>query len=276
MSMDRARTPDISPVQGFAVEDMPSIDAVTGRANQAPDLTGDQFERSLAQGLGEDPIPTVVHSPALAMDDENETPERNVRPRSMATPLPRSNGLARTAATSNTRVEPPTVDDATRALGIGWTKIEGTPDELGSARGAARFINNHFPMTNPQIVAENNNRELQLVNADGGFYLFDDTATQGQLVSTDPQDAITRLQKTPIDFMGPQPMLRAESSSANQPRSNGVSNVTPARETSDSSHINWSEAADVHPVLETEPGDLVAEADEEASEEATGEMEMDE
>lgn len=94
----------------------------------------------------------------------------------------------------------PTVDDFTRHLGIGWSKISADEDIQAAARGWTKFINNHFPVTDAKIRLQSRGLSSYLVEANEGYFLFGDDLKQGRLVSTS-------LEKTWENLRGAMPIF---------------------------------------------------------------------
>lgn len=105
----------------------------------------------------------------------------------------------------------PIVDDFTLHLGIGWNRISDEEHIQAAARGWARYIENHFPISNAQIRLESKGLESYLVEANEGYFLFAENLRQGRLVSTDSQRALENLKSSPPVFDGPETMVAAES-----------------------------------------------------------------
>lgn len=78
----------------------------------------------------------------------------------------------------------PTVDDFTRHLGIGWSKLSEDEDIQAAARGWTKFIDNHFPVTDAKIRLQSRGLSSYLVEANEGYFLFGEDLKQGRLVST--------------------------------------------------------------------------------------------
>jgi hypothetical protein len=97
----------------------------------------------------------------------------------------------------------PTVDDFTRHLGIGWSLISADPDIQAAARGWARYIDNHFPITDAKIRLQSRGLASYLVEATEGYFLFGEDLKQGRLVSTS-------LEKTWENLRGPVPAFDGE------------------------------------------------------------------
>lgn len=96
----------------------------------------------------------------------------------------------------------PTIDDFTRHLGIGWSRISEEPDIQAAARGWARYIENHFSLSNAQIRLQSRGLASYLVEASEGYFLFGEDLREGRLVSTDLQRAVRNLAFNPPVFEG--------------------------------------------------------------------------
>jgi len=100
----------------------------------------------------------------------------------------------------------PVIDDFTLHLGIGWNRISDEEGIQAAARGWARYIENHYPVTNATIRLESRGLQSYLVEADEGFFLFAENLRQGRLVSTKAEQAIQNLKTSPPTFEGPHTM----------------------------------------------------------------------
>lgn len=105
----------------------------------------------------------------------------------------------------------PVIDDFTLHLGIGWRRISGDEHIQAAARGWARFIENHFAISNARVVLESNGLQSYLVEASEGFFLFAENLRQGQLVSRTVDGALRNLQCSPPKFDGAETLSAAES-----------------------------------------------------------------
>ncbi|KAM5345590.1 hypothetical protein ACJ41O_011451 [Fusarium nematophilum] len=107
--------------------------------------------------------------------------------------------------------EGPVIDNFTLHLGIGWRKISDDEHIQAAARGWARFIENHFPVSNARILLESKGLQSYLVEANEGFFLFAENLRQGQLVSQTAEGALQNLQCSPPRFDGLETLSAAES-----------------------------------------------------------------
>lgn len=117
----------------------------------------------------------------------------------------------RDLATSTDGIAQPVVDDFTLHLGIGWSRISEDTHIQAAARGWARYIENHFPVTDVKIQLESRGLQSYLVEANEGYFLFGENLRQGRLVSQNPEQAFQNLKSSPPVFDSPDTMEAAES-----------------------------------------------------------------
>ncbi|KAI1472113.1 uncharacterized protein F4812DRAFT_205270 [Daldinia caldariorum] len=105
----------------------------------------------------------------------------------------------------------PIIDNFTLHLGIGWSRLSGSEHIQAAARGWAKYIENHFPVTNVRIQLESKGLQSYFVEATEGFFLFSETLRQGQFISKDMNQAFANLKTSPPTFEGAEVMTAAES-----------------------------------------------------------------
>jgi hypothetical protein len=105
----------------------------------------------------------------------------------------------------------PIVDNFTLHLGIGWRRLSEDKHIQAAARGWARYIENHYPITNVRLQLESKGLQSYLVEANEGFFLFAENLRQGQFVSSDVNQTLANLRSTPPVFEGHEVMTAAES-----------------------------------------------------------------
>lgn len=92
------------------------------------------------------------------------------------------------------------VDEASVALGIGWTKVgSADPDIQGAIRGWERYIDLHYTahIHNATILLKHEGLDVYLVQAQEGYFLLKQDLKQGQFVSHDWNTCLASLQSTP-------------------------------------------------------------------------------
>ena len=114
---------------------------------------------------------------------------------------------------------PPVVDDFTLHLGIGWRRISDDQHNQAAARGWARYIENHYPLSCVAIRLESKGLQSYLVEASEGYFLFAEDLKQGQLVSTTVDGALANLKCSPPIFDGRATMTATETPTAVESRS---------------------------------------------------------
>ena len=121
----------------------------------------------------------------------------------------------------------PIVDNFTLHLGIGWSRISTDDHIQAAARGWAKFIENHFPVTNVRIHLESRGLQSYLVEASEGYFLFAENLRQGQLVSRSLDQTFANLRASPPRFEGLAPMCATESPRPLQPVASHVAPAIP-------------------------------------------------
>ncbi|GAB7366259.1 hypothetical protein MBLNU230_g7817t1 [Neophaeotheca triangularis] len=112
----------------------------------------------------------------------------------------------------------PLIDEATRTLGIGWTRMDATEALKVNQAAYARWIEHHFPgLKEVCIWFEYKAMPAYLVaarNAYSGkeaFYIFSNDLTEARLVTTEPAQLLPRLKMLPaLHLAAPGGCLRAE------------------------------------------------------------------
>lgn len=121
----------------------------------------------------------------------------------------------------------PIVDNFTLHLGIGWSRISEDEHIQAAARGWARYIENHYPVTNVRIQLESKGLQSYLVEANEGFFLFADNLRQGQFVSKDANQTLANLKVSPPVFEGVDVMSAAESPRPIEPATPEANTMAP-------------------------------------------------
>jgi hypothetical protein len=119
----------------------------------------------------------------------------------------------------------PTVDDFTIYLGIGWSRISADEHIQAAARGWAKFIENHYPVHDPEIRLQSKGLASYLVEAREGWFLFSEDLRQGRLISSSFARAFENLKNVPPKFDGHEILSAATQASALDPLSNGASSM---------------------------------------------------
>jgi hypothetical protein len=96
----------------------------------------------------------------------------------------------------------PVIDNFTLNLGIGWSRVNGNEHKQAAARGWAKYIENHFPVSNVQIQLESRGLQSYLIEASEGYFLFTEDLQRGQLVSRDLNQTFQNLRASPPVFEG--------------------------------------------------------------------------
>jgi hypothetical protein len=121
-----------------------------------------------------------------------------------------SRDVANPMTASSDSLTQPIVDDFTFHLGIGWSRVSDDEHIQAAARGWARYIENHYPVTNAKIRLESRGLQSYLVESTEGYFLFAENLRQGRLVSKTAERALENLKSSPPVFDSPDTMEAAE------------------------------------------------------------------
>ncbi len=97
----------------------------------------------------------------------------------------------------------PEVDEATMALGIGWTRMSNEDENIqAAARGWARYLENHYArrIHGAEILLRSSGLNAFLVGCHEGFYLFSEDLLEGKLVARTWESCLANLQAQPMTF----------------------------------------------------------------------------
>lgn len=123
---------------------------------------------------------------------------------------PRKVPLTSDSVPVDTSTKVPVIDNFAIQLGIGWKRISEEEHIQAAARGWARFIENHYPITNASVRLESHALQSYLVESNEGFFLFAENLRQGRLVSNNIVGAMQNLQSNPPTFDGADTMYPTE------------------------------------------------------------------
>lgn len=200
--------PEPIPEEPVYGEGMVLLNPSTGRALTAESQTGTWYEEKVEQEA-------LAKSQELQAQIESR-PKLGAGRKSMrlsqssVRPMPElSNGVGsnhNSAPASPPKSTPSTeIDEATIALGIGWTKISSEdPDVQAAARGWARYLDVHYAgeIHGAEILLKHRGLDAYLVGCQEGFYLFTEDLLRGQLVGRTWETCLNNLRMSPIQFEG--------------------------------------------------------------------------
>lgn len=211
-----SRTPGISPTASYG-DTIPCINPLTGTAATADTQTGAWFEDQLERKLGSGHEEKAVQM----TDSEGESPKRKMQRRDTS-----SNADVTMPAHANgspkAKVADPTIDQYTHLLGIGWTHVGEGSDRDAMARGFGRYIDNHYPLTDLEVLLESKSLESFLVKSSEGYYLFTEDLLSGQLVARTWEDTLANLQCSPVRFSWAQRLFAARTPDTGREPDNGT------------------------------------------------------
>jgi len=116
----------------------------------------------------------------------------------------------------------PLIDEATRLLGISWTRMDASEATRINQAAYSKFIQNHYPgLKDVAVWFENSALPGYLVEAWNGYngrkeyYIFSQDLTEGKLVTTEPSQLVPRLQMLPaLHLAAPGGHIRAQTNAA--------------------------------------------------------------
>lgn len=210
------RPPEPIPEEPIYGEGMVLINPRTGVALSADSQTGTWYEekadheslkREIEEANFRPRLPTSRKSMRLSQTSI-KTGFDTLAASEMATAHSNNNAPASPPKTSAGGPHPE-IDDATMALGIGWTKISGSSDTnmQSAARGWARYLENHYArhVHGAEILLQSTGLNAYLVGCREGFYLFAENLLEGRLVSRSWEGCLENLRARPnIVFEGEQ------------------------------------------------------------------------
>lgn len=141
---------------------------------------------------------------ALTEADLSSAPARKARRRDYPSPNEPQIGRWKDATISvKSRPVGPVIDNITIMLGVGWSRVSGDQDVLAAARGCARYIERHYPLSAVKLLLKSKALDASLVEAREGYYLFQEDLNQGRLVSKNWDTCLINLKNsTDIIFEG--------------------------------------------------------------------------
>ena len=113
----------------------------------------------------------------------------------------------------------PLIDEATRVLGISWTRLDGSEAGRISQAAYSKWIQNHYPsLKEVTIWFEEKSIPGYLAAAQNActnepcFYIFSHDLTEARLVTNDPAQLVPRLKMLPngLEIAAPGGCIRAE------------------------------------------------------------------
>lgn len=126
----------------------------------------------------------------------------------------------------------PLIDEATRSLGISWTRMDSTEALQINQKAYAKWIQNHYPGLKEVTIWFENSAipgylvaALNAYNGQREYYIFSNDLTEARLVTSDPSQLLPRLKMLPaLHLAAPGGCLRAETDpiTASQNELNGV------------------------------------------------------
>jgi len=199
--------PEPIPEEPIYGEGMVLLNPQTGRAAVAESQTGTWYEEMVEEEI-------IAKREAAAARPKMPVGRKSVRlSQSSIRPTFDPPNLSTNAPASPPKSTPTAeVDEATIALGIGWSKMSSDdPDLQAAVRGWARYLEVHYSghIHGAEILLKNTTMEAYLVGCQEGFFLFAENLLRGQLVGRTRDTALNNLRAQPICFEGTE-VLQAE------------------------------------------------------------------
>ncbi|KAI1099108.1 hypothetical protein F4804DRAFT_94835 [Jackrogersella minutella] len=174
--------------------------------------TADELRKNEeARAINQQERPSLRSHKSQRLDMNSIAVPRNQSQVNRSSPVRDVDATVPTPTLSADTSSQPIIDNFTLHLGIGWSRISTDEHIQAAARGWARYIENHFPVTNVRIQLESKGLQSYLVETAEGFFLFAENLRQGQLVSKDLDRTFANLKMSPPAFEGPEVMSAAES-----------------------------------------------------------------
>lgn len=197
--------PEVPEEQAYTYgEGMTLVPVSTGRALAAESQTGTWYEDKVAQEATAKA--DAAQRPKLAMGRKSQRISQSSIKAALGTPVPSD------PASPPKHTPSAEIDEATIALGIGWTKMSTEdPDLQAAARGWARYLEVHYPrhIHGAEILLKHRGLDAYLVGCQEGFYLFQENLLEGKLVGRTWDATLSNLRAQPMQFEGIE-VLQAE------------------------------------------------------------------
>lgn len=188
-------------------EGMVLINPKTGVSIAAESQTGTWYEEKVERKALENEVAAANFRPKMPTSRKSARMSQN----SIRLPIDTSVASA-PASPPKTAVDRPEFDEATMALGIGWTKVSSEDEAIqAAARGWARYLENHYArhIHGAQILLKSSGLNAYLVGCQEGFFLFSEDLLEGKLVGRTWESCLHNLKAQPMQFEGEE-VLRAE------------------------------------------------------------------
>ena len=202
MRLPPTRTPAISP-ELLSGESVPAINPLTGQRTQPGSQVTQWVESKLEERLA-----TARQEPPNQVDGSDSPRVKRKRGSQQSSADSTNFVTALTPATSS-GLEAPQPDEFTQALGVGWTRLGDDPDVVAAVRGYCRYIENHYPLTNVEILVKSRSLDSYLVKTSGGYYLFNEDLSEGKLIAREFTATLAYLQGSRIQCEGTGPIYAA-------------------------------------------------------------------
>lgn len=183
-----AATPQSAAVELIYGEGMMLISPTNGLSMTAESQSGTWFDEKLDANARAN---ARVEDLRVQGEEDAQALRRVKQPR-------RPSSSVKQASSPKAAIEEPIVDEYTLLLGVGWTRIGSDDDKQMAIRGWTRYIENHYPLQDVDILASSKAMDgLLLVcarnGAKKGYFLFSENLVQARLVAYNWEICIGRL-----------------------------------------------------------------------------------
>lgn len=205
--------PEPIPEEPIYGEGMVLLDPRTGRAVTAESQTGTWYEDRVEQEAAAKQE-TAAARPKMPVSRKSIRLSQSFIGAALDLPNPSISAPASPPKSTPTAE----VDEATIALGIGWSKMSSEDPDLAAARGWARYLEVHYSghIHGAEILLKNSTMDAYLVGCQEGFFLFAQDLLRGQLVGRTWDSALNNLRAQPIQYEGTE-VLQAERTPGPEP-----------------------------------------------------------
>ncbi len=202
-----APIPEEEPIYG---EGMALLNPRTGVSVSAESQTGTWYEETADQKALEEEVVAEANSRPSMMPTSRKAVRLSQH--SVRLPIDFASISAPASPPKTAAGDRPEIDEATLALGIGWTKMSSEDEGIqAAARGWAKYLENHYArhIHGAQILLKSSGLNAYLVGCQEGFYLFSEDLLEGKLVGRTWETCLLNLKSNPMAFEGEE-ILRAE------------------------------------------------------------------
>lgn len=126
----------------------------------------------------------------------------------------RESSTVKAASSPKATITEPVIDHFSHLLGVGWNRIGLDPDTQAATRGWAKYIENHYRLSDVDILLTSKAFEGACLvcarnGAHKGYFLFSEDLGQARLVGFNWDVCVGRLQSSPPTFQTDEMLMAA-------------------------------------------------------------------